>query len=206
MTGNAGPATDRPSLLRQDEKEDSHYGGKILHHAQSELLLRRGKGVLEGLVRADTTFSKTRPLRIYAPPMNDFEIFMNCAISRLKGNPSKLYCMNGTAHEMNEDDINLLMHLQSAYEHTRRNEPNMTEVARTYKKAAVASLSTYISEYEIPKIALVSPDWKEGATSVLTSEDIAFDVYDDGRILCLTKDIDAIRNTLKEVGVHVRRI
>lgn len=158
------------------------------------------------LLTADTVFSKTKPLIRYAPPMNDFEIFMNCAIESLRNKPDRLYCMNGPVHRMNENDINLLMHLQSAYEHARRNEPNMTAMALTYKKAAVASLSVQISEYEIPKIQLVSQDWKEGATTVLTSEDIRFDVYDDGRILCLTKDVDAIRRALKEVDVHVRKI
>lgn len=158
------------------------------------------------LMMADTIFSKTRPLRFYKPPMNGFEILMNCAVESLKSNPDKLYQINDAVTQMDSNDINLLMHLQSAYEHARANGTDMDALAAAYRDTAIKSLSISIDEHALPRIALVSKDWKEGGTTMLLSANIPFDIYGDGRILCLEKDIDDIRRALKEVNIHVRRI
>lgn len=163
-------------------------------------------GDVTRLINADTVFSKTRPRQFYRPPMNDFEILMDCALESLKSNPDRLYQINNAVEQMNENDVNLLLHLQSAYEHARANGTDMDAVAAIYEDIAIKSLSVRINKHELPKLALISRDWKEGGTTALLSEDIPFDIYGDGRILCLKKDIDAIRRALKEVGIHVRRI
>lgn len=167
--------------------------------------MERIGGDLSKLVTADTGFGKTKGIHGYHPPQNDFEVFMNCAIESLRGTPNPLYNMNGPAHRMNGEDTDLLFDLQSAYESAKRNHPDMGELPRLYKETAKMSLSVEISEYELPKIALVADEWKEGGATALLSENVPFDLYDDGRVLCLPKDTETIRKALKKVGIHTRK-
>lgn len=163
-------------------------------------------GDMSKILRASKDFSKDRTMTCYRPPMNGFEILVNCIVESLKAKPDRLYNINGAVAHIRHDDIGLLMHLQSAYEHARANETDMDAVAAIYEDIAMKSLNIRINKHELPKIALISRDWKEGGTTALLSEDIPFDIYGDGRIICLEKDIDAIRRALKEVCIHVRRI
>ena len=158
------------------------------------------------LIYADLNFKKHKGLRGYFPPKNDFEILMTCIIESMRDKPNRLYELKSAIKDMTAADINILIHLQSAYEYAKQNGTLTDETIRLFKTIAISSISIDIIKHDIPKIALSCKDWKEGAVTAIMSEDIPFDITDEGNIMCKTQHIEAIRKALKGVDVHVRKI